>query len=40
MGLSGKGDIHAIVIDRSGKVLAKVSGAYSMAKAKKLNAAL
>lgn len=40
VGLSGKGSIHAIVIDRNGKVLAKVSGAYSKDKAKKISAAL
>ena len=40
VGVSGKGSVHAIVIDRNGKVLANVSGAYSKDKAKKISAAL
>lgn len=40
VGVSGKGSIHAVVLDRNGKVLAQVSGAYSKDKAKKISAAL
>jgi len=40
IGLGSKSTIHAVVIDRNGKVLETVSGAYSKAKANKLNAAL
>jgi len=40
VGVSGKNSIHAIVIDKSGNVLAQVSGTYSAAKAKEISAAL
>ncbi len=40
VGLSGTGNIHVIVIDRNGKVLATESGAYSKAKANRISAAL
>lgn len=40
LGVSGTSTIHAVVIDRSGKVLAVVKGAYREAAAAKLEAAL
>ena len=40
LGISGTSTIHAVVIDRSGKVLAAVAGPYSKASAEKIEAAL
>ncbi|MCF4098720.1 hypothetical protein [Maritalea mediterranea] len=40
LGLGGKNQIYAVVIDRQGRVLAVQSGAYSSAKANQIRAAL
>ncbi|TDQ66575.1 hypothetical protein ATL17_0577 [Maritalea mobilis] len=40
LGLGGKNEIYAVVIDRQGRILAVQSGAYSSAKAKQIRAAL
>lgn len=40
LGLGGKNQIYAVLIDRQGRVLAVQSGTYSSAKAKKIRAAL
>ncbi|MGJ8527740.1 hypothetical protein [Maritalea sp.] len=40
IGVSGTNTIHAVVIDKNGKVLETVSGTYSKAKGQKINAAL
>lgn len=40
VGLSGTNTIHVIVVDKSGKVLAQTSGAYTKDKAKAISAAL